>query len=155
METSAQQPSNGDHGQQYPQEQPPSSSFDALFDTTTGDRGILVNDPTGLCIASKGDIDTENSGIYTSLVRLAAQLPEVKNSIDSRVSPLITIEFGSHAMIVKEYDGHVVALRVPMSFGNSADSTRSELSTNESGVASRSDQLHHANSNESSVDGSS
>jgi hypothetical protein len=84
-------------------------------------------------------------------MRLASKLPEVKSASDSGASPLITIEYESHAIIVKEYDGHVVALRVPMSSGNSADSTRSDLSANESGVGS-SDNLHHANSIDSSVD---
>lgn len=146
-------PSNGDDHHLYPQQdvQQSPSSLDTLFDTTTGDRGILCNDPTGLCIASKGNIDSHNAGVYTSLMRLASKLPEVKSASDSGASPLITIEYESHAIIVKEYDGHVVALRVPMSSGNSADSTRSDLSANESGVGS-SDNLHHANSIDSSVD---
>jgi hypothetical protein len=84
-------------------------------------------------------------------MRLASQLPEVKDAGDARTSPLITIEYGTHAIIVKEYDGHVVALRVPLSSGNSADSTRSDLSASESGAGS-SDNLHHANSIDSSVD---
>ena len=149
MENGAQSSRSGD-GLQYPSQEPPSSLLDAMFDTTKGDRGILCNDPTGLCIASKGHIDTENSGIYTSLMRLAAQLPEVKNAAAQGASPLITIEYDSHATIVKEYDGHVVAVRVPMSSSNSADSTRSDLSAGGSGVGSG-DHLHHTTSIDSSV----
>ena len=37
--------------------------------------GILCNDPSGLCLMSKGTMkDNEDSGAYTSLARLASQL---------------------------------------------------------------------------------
>lgn len=95
-----------------------SSLVDSLI---SGDRegvgGILCNDPSGLCLASKGSIDASNSGVYTSLVRLASQLKNKGEATDS--SPLITIECDTSAILVKEYDGHTVALRVPS--GNSSN----------------------------------
>jgi hypothetical protein len=81
----------------------------------SGDRqgvgGILCNDSSGLCLSSKGEIDSSNSGVYTNLVRLASQLQQQGEATDS--APLITIETDASALLVKEYDGHAVALRVP------------------------------------------
>jgi hypothetical protein len=92
--------------------QPSTPLVDSLV---TGDRqglgGILCNDPSGLCLSSKGEIDHSNSGVYTNLVRLASQLRQQGEATDS--APLITIETDSSALLVKEYDGHAVALRVP------------------------------------------
>mmetsp|Transcript_7235 Transcript_7235/g.10222 ORF Transcript_7235/g.10222 Transcript_7235/m.10222 type:complete len:145 (-) Transcript_7235:115-549(-) len=76
---------------------------------TTG--GALCNDPSGLCLGSRGAIDSSKSGIYTSLVRLAAQ---IDHGGDTNDVPLITIETKDSAVLVKEYDGHTVALRVPV-----------------------------------------
>jgi len=72
--------------------------------------GALCNDPSGLCLGSRGAIDSSKSGIYTSLVRLAAQ---IDHGGDTNDVPLITIETQDSAVLVKEYDGHTVALRVP------------------------------------------
>mmetsp|Transcript_14510 Transcript_14510/g.17508 ORF Transcript_14510/g.17508 Transcript_14510/m.17508 type:complete len:142 (+) Transcript_14510:79-504(+) len=72
--------------------------------------GALCNDPSGLCLGSRGAIDSSKSGIYTSLVRLAAQIDHGGHTNDV---PLITIETQDSAVLVKEYDGHTVALRVP------------------------------------------
>jgi hypothetical protein len=94
----------------------------------TGDRagvgGFLCNDPNGLCLVAKGKMMTNdptnsNSGVYTSLVRLASQLQEHQPSVNKEStthnssSPLITIETDTTAILVKEYDGHAVAMRVP------------------------------------------
>lgn len=81
----------------------------------SGDRqgvgGALCNDPTGLCLVSKGKIDSSKSGVYTSIVRLASQL----DSGGEGEVPLISIETDKAALLVKEYDGHTVAIRVPVS----------------------------------------
>lgn len=85
----------------------------------TGDRagvgGILCNDPNGLCLISKGNMDSDaNSGAYTSLVRLASQLqPNQQQQNDTSPAPLITIETDETSILIKEYDGHTVAMRVP------------------------------------------
>jgi hypothetical protein len=95
--------------------------------------GILVNDLNGLCLVSKGSMsstaakssktsgrvsgDGNNSGIYTSLTRLASNLTPYKMAImnnENPSSPLITIEMdGPASTIIKEYDGHTVAMKVP------------------------------------------
>jgi hypothetical protein len=75
--------------------------------------GILCNDPSGLCLISKGNMNCENeSGAYTNLVRLASQLhPQQQAAMNE--APLITIESDSTSILVKEYDGHTVAMKAP------------------------------------------
>ncbi len=88
--------------------------------------GILVNDLNGLCLVSKGNMastaaksSTEdiNSGVYTSLARLASTLTPYQTASmnnESPPSPLITIEMeGQASILIKEYDGHTVAMKVP------------------------------------------
>lgn len=85
--------------------------------------GILVNDLNGLCLVSKGKMaadstsDDTNSGVYTSLTRLASTLTPHQTAIannENPPSPLITIEMdGPASILVKEYDGHAVAVKVP------------------------------------------
>ena len=105
--------------------------------------GILCNDPNGLCLVSKGNMvasdhsnnnnngcsggnvissNDDKSGVFTSLVRLSYQLQELQQQHPSlnnestphnSSSPLITIETDTSAILVKEYDGHAVAMRVP------------------------------------------
>ena len=81
--------------------------------------GFLCNDPSGLCLISRGDMNSDNdSGVYTSLVRLASQLsPHQKATMnnESVPAPLITIETDASSILVKEYDGHTVAMKVPNS----------------------------------------
>jgi hypothetical protein len=119
----------------------------------SGDRagigGILANDVNGLCLIDKGNMMMmptmtvggtaptastsvcDNSGVYTTLSRLASTLtpcrtmktssvsssssPSASSSLSS--SPLITIEMeGPTSILIKEYDGHTVAMRVPNVF---------------------------------------
>ena len=74
--------------------------------------GLAANDPYGLCVATKGSIMTtssdNNSGVYTNLVRLAAQLPGADGK-----TPLITIETADKAIVVKDYAGYAVAVQIP------------------------------------------
>lgn len=77
---------------------------------TRSETGLVLNDPLGLFIASEGRVDTTNTGVYTSLVRLASQL---HGAADTAQQPLITIETDDATILVKAYDGHTVALRVP------------------------------------------
>lgn len=79
--------------------------------------GALCNDPDGMCLGSRGDIDDSKSGVYTSLVKLASQLDPGSEP------PLITIETDKAALLVKEYDGHAVALRVPVTENEGANGT--------------------------------
>ncbi|EEC50855.1 predicted protein [Phaeodactylum tricornutum CCAP 1055/1] len=98
-----------------------SQSESLIHSMVSGDRahvgGLLCNDPAGLCLATRGNMGNEDSGTYTNLVRLASQLqPDSKeSSSDGAIyaAPLITIETESSAILVKEYDGHAVAIRVP------------------------------------------
>mmetsp|Transcript_8129 Transcript_8129/g.22037 ORF Transcript_8129/g.22037 Transcript_8129/m.22037 type:complete len:117 (-) Transcript_8129:1568-1918(-) len=81
--------------------------------------GILCNDPSGLCLVAKGAMgNAERSGIYTNLTRLAAQLrssPEDGTVADATsAAPLITIEADDSAILVKDYDGRTMAVRVPV-----------------------------------------
>ena len=41
--------------------------------------GALINDQNGLCLGSQGDISTNNSGVYTSIAKLANMLD---NTVD-------------------------------------------------------------------------
>ena len=89
--------------------------------------GILVNDPNGLCLVTKGNMssssanssggDNTSSGVYTSLTKLASTLTPYQTSRvnnENPSSPLITIEMeGDASIIIKEYDGHAVAMKVP------------------------------------------
>jgi Ragulator complex protein LAMTOR5 len=109
-------------GSHQPQQQQRLSQPESLFDSIVlGDRqgvgGLLCNDPSGLCLAADGAMDAKDAGTYTSLVRLASQLQaagsRTSSSSSRYVAPLITIETGSAAILVKEYDGHAVAIRVP------------------------------------------
>jgi Ragulator complex protein LAMTOR5 len=84
--------------------------------------GILCNDPNGLCIASEGSLGGgggkhEDWGVYTNMVKLASQL----TGADSQSAPLITIETDQAAILVKSYEGHTVALRVPSSSSGNSD----------------------------------
>jgi hypothetical protein len=110
-----------------PQSQPSTPLVDSLV---SGDRqgvgGILCNDSVGLCLSSKGEIDSSNSGVYTNLVRLASQLQQQGEATDS--APLITIETDASALLVKEYDGHAVALRVPITSASKEPSNGEDTS---------------------------
>jgi len=98
--------------------------------------GLLVNDVNGLCLISKGNMSTStptstttamtasgdnhddaNSGVYTSLTRLASTLTpyqEASMNNENPLSPLITIEIdGPASILVKEYVGHTIAIKVP------------------------------------------
>lgn len=94
----------------------------------TGDRegigGATCNDRDGLCLGSRGAMNANTSGVFTSLVKLASQLDP------GGEPPLITIETDKAALLVKEYDGHAVALRVPVT-GNAGTSGTSAAATNE------------------------
>ena len=87
----------------------------------TGDRagvgGILCNTPDGLCLTSRGNMDQEKSGIFTNLVRLSWQLSAATKggapNERGNGKPLIAIEMDSTSILIKEYDGHTVAMRVP------------------------------------------
>ena len=95
-------------------------------------RAILVNDLNGLCLVSKGNmssavksttpsntviIEDNNRGIYTSLTRLASTLTPYQTAStnnENPPSPLITIEMdGPASIIIKENDGHTIAMKIP------------------------------------------
>lgn len=120
--------------------------------------GILCNDPSGLCLAARGSLNTRNhianSGGYTNLIRLASQLQGASKNEDQQQQqpqqqpsgggvgasttelPLITIEYDDSAVLVKEYDGHVVALRVPSAKAAVVTSQGSDTVLNSTGNSS-------------------
>jgi hypothetical protein len=93
--------------------------------------GIVVNDPNGLCVVHRGTVlvDGNDTGVFTSLTRLARRLgPNHDGGIDTNAAapaaaasgPLITLEYdeaasigAASAILLKDYDGHAVAFRVP------------------------------------------
>lgn len=93
----------------------------------SGDRegigGAICNDRNGLCLGAKGAMDASKSGVYTSLVKLASKLDPGSEP------PLITIETDKAALLVKEYGGHAVALRVPVTDAASAAGTSTASSS--------------------------
>lgn len=89
--------------------------------------GILCNDPSGLCLSATGSFlhrdhnkttpkklqnldDAVNTGVLTSLTKLAQQL---QPSAATAIPFLITLEYEESNLLVKEYDGHAIALKVP------------------------------------------
>ena len=68
---------------------------------------MVVNDPSGLCLVNKGSI-TDNTGALTNLTRLAQQLQSNENTSN----PLIALEYASTSILLKDYDGHAVAVQV-------------------------------------------
>ena len=80
--------------------------------------GVLCNDANGLCLISEGGMQGENnSGVYSSLVKMASQLSPQSQAIHN--APLITLESQSSAVLIKEYDGRTVAIQVPSTQGTS------------------------------------
>jgi hypothetical protein len=93
--------------------------------------GILCNDAQGLCLGARGTIDTSQSGIYTTLARLAVRLdgqcadkgqrPTDDTSTEAprgeegirATAPLITIETDRSTLLVKQLEGKAVVFRVP------------------------------------------
>jgi Ragulator complex protein LAMTOR5 len=84
--------------------------------------GILCNDPSGLCLSATKSFlhnrdhtkklsnldDAVNTGVITSLTKLAHQL-----SASTAAPCLITLEYEESNLLIKEYDGHAMALKVP------------------------------------------
>jgi Ragulator complex protein LAMTOR5 len=66
---------------------------------------VLCNDPNGLCLVAKGCMNSKTSGVYTSLLRLAAQL-DVDDSCQR-----ITLETKSAIIHVKEFEGHAIVTK--------------------------------------------
>lgn len=98
-------------------QQPRTQSSRLVDNLVAGDKaeldGISCNDPNGLCLLSKGDMKSANdSGTYTTLVRLASQL---QTHVEAA---LIVIETKSSNILVKDYDGHAVAMKVPRTAAN-------------------------------------
>ena len=98
-------------------------------DATDAGFGILCNDPSGLCLSATGSFvernakkltnmdDAVTSGVYTSLTKLAQQLPPAASNAPP---PLITVETDDFNLLLKEYDGHAIALKVPVARASSS-----------------------------------
>lgn len=99
--------------------------------------GALCNDENGLCLGSRGDIDTSQSGCYTAIAKLASQLD---NTVDGQSTkninnnngemPLVTIQTEKAALLVKEYGGRTVVFRVPTEANVNGQQCGSELVMN-------------------------
>lgn len=110
--------------------------------TAEQSRAMLCNDPSGLWLASRQEEGSEGltpSGVYTNLVRLASKLSAATSSAEAKddkppagagatgdaasnnpapsaaavAAPLVTLETEEMAILIKEYDMHAVAIRVP------------------------------------------
>ena len=81
--------------------------------------GALCNDQNGLCLGYQGDINATNSGVYTSIAKLASQLDSTVDGSGNNANnqqqavPLVTIQTDKAALLVKEYGGRTVVFRVP------------------------------------------
>ena len=84
--------------------------------------GALCNDQNGLCLGSQGDIDITNSGVYSSISKLASLLDSTVDGSGSssgnngniqKEVPLVSIHTDKAALLVKEYGGRTVVFRVP------------------------------------------
>ena len=102
---------------------------------TLPDRAKVCNDPSGLLLAGDSSL-SQNTGVYTNLVRLASQLSSAAPTTPTKTStstsaevssnhhPLITLETTDAAILVKEYyGGHAVAFRVPSQSGTTEDAS--------------------------------
>lgn len=93
-----------------------------LSEKSKGIGGAICNDRNGSCLAAKGAVAASTSGVFTSLTKLASQINPGSDP------PLITIETDKAALLVKEYDGHAVALRVPVTAGTGSSSNAEKSS---------------------------
>ena len=101
--------------------------------------GALINDQNGLCLGSQGDISTtNNSGVYTSIAKLANMLDSTVDGSSGSSSnsqqadvPLVSIQTEKAALLVKEYGGRTVVFRVPTEAENKSESGSGD---NEEGV---------------------
>ena len=87
-----------------------------------GGGGMLCNDENGLCLGSRGNMDTSKAGIYTSIAKLASLLDSTVDGLGgvavaggglSEEVPIVTIHTEKSEFIVKEYSGRTVVFRVP------------------------------------------
>jgi len=91
--------------------------------------GALINDQNGLCLGSQGDISTTNSGVYTSIAKLANMLDNTidgssessSNSQQQTENPLVSIQTEKAALLVKDYGGRTVVFRVPTEAENKSE----------------------------------
>ena len=100
--------------------------------------GALINDQNGLCLGSQGDISTNNSGVYTSIAKLANMLDSTVDGSSGSSSnqqqaevPLVSIQTEKAALLVKEYGGRTVVFRVPTEAENKSEGGSGD---NEEGV---------------------
>ena len=97
------------------------STVQALLQSHNDSGGVVVNDPNGLCLLNKGDNMIGNgndTGALTSLTRLAQKLQNGDSS-----HPLIALEYDTAAILLKDYDGHAVALQVPKDASKAGEAT--------------------------------
>jgi hypothetical protein len=94
--------------------------------------GILCNDANGLCLGHQGTIDASQSGIYTTLAKLASLLDGNMDGTSNNMggndgmkgnkgeenhvvsAPIVSIQTDKATILLKEYGGgRTVAFRVP------------------------------------------
>lgn len=101
--------------------------------------GALCNDENGLCLGSKGDIDTSQSGVYTAIAKLACQLDSTVDGGSGgnrREVPLVSIQTEKAALLVKEYGGRTVVFRVPAEANKIEAAVGDGETTNDEGQSS-------------------
>eukprot|EP00979_Chaetoceros_neogracilis_P010392 scaffold2455_cov212-Chaetoceros_neogracile.AAC.46 len=88
-------------------------------------QGAMCCDQNGLCLKQNGNINSELSGNYTSMIRLASQL----QGFESSPSVMITMETADSATVVKQYDGHTIVMKA-----HTSSNERNAANIEEAGV---------------------
>jgi hypothetical protein len=111
--------------------------------------GTLCNDSNGLCLGHRGAIDASQSGIYTSITKLASLLDGSMDGTSNNLgggtgnvsakgdeggeeaavaSPIVSIQTDKATILLKEYGGgRTVAFRVPNVAGVAETNTNSDM----------------------------
>ena len=97
-----------------------------MIEGTESSQGVMCCDQNGLCLKQKGDINSELSGNYTSMIRLASQL----QGFEPSSSVMITMEAAESATVVKQYDGHTIVMKA-----HTSSNQKFTTSIEETGVA--------------------
>jgi len=110
-----------------------------LADLMAEGGGMLCNDENGLCLGSRGNMDTSLAGIYTSIAKLASLLDSTVDGLGAAGGseeevPLVTIYTEKSEFIVKEYSGRTVVFRVPAIEDTGGDDTADETIMGGEGV---------------------
>jgi Ragulator complex protein LAMTOR5 len=142
------------------------SILSEIMPTLEGDAsssGLVVNDPMGLCIVAEGSLTSDQAGVFTNLLHLAAQLPtsptatselpsptmEVSATTGKLNSSTVTIEMEDASIVIKNYDGYTLALELS---NGTTDETAASTPNRTNHVVPSSDPAHTNLSQSSSME---